>query len=89
LPTIAELRSLTLEPWPCAYGLCVEPSLLGLESTIGLSFWSATTLDADKGRAWSMSLNDGQSETLSKPAKLHVLAVRRGEAYTPPLLASR
>jgi hypothetical protein len=89
LPTIAELRSLTLEPWPCTYGPCLEPSLLGLESTIGPSYWSATTFDADKSRAWSMSLSDGRSETQSKPVELYVLAVRRGEAYTPPLLASR
>lgn len=89
LPTIAELRSLTLEPWPCPHGPCIEPALLGLEASVTGSFWSATTLDADKGRAWSVFWRDGQAEAMSKASESHVLAVRRGVAHAAPLFASR
>jgi hypothetical protein len=89
LPTIAELRSLMLEPWPCRNGPCIEPAMLGLESPAGLSYWSATTSDADKRRAWSMLLSGGQTEAQTKQAELHVLAVRRGSRHSVSLLASR
>lgn len=89
LPTIAELRSLMLEPWPCENGPCIEPSRLGLESVAGLSYWSATTFDGDRSRAWSLFLSDGETETQAKREELHVLAVRRGVHHAVPLLASR
>jgi hypothetical protein len=89
LPTIGELRSLMLDPWPCTGGPCIDSTLLGLESAIGLSYWSATTFDADKSRAWSWYLSDGDTEAQVKQQELHVLAVRRGVRHTVSLLASR
>jgi hypothetical protein len=89
LPTIAELRSLMLEPWPCTRGPCIEPALLGLESPAGVSYWSATTFDAGKSRAWSLLLSDGEAEAQAKQTELRVLAVRRGVRHAVSQLASR
>lgn len=88
LPSIAELRSLMLDPWPCE-GPCLEPALLGLESVHGRSYWSSTTFDADKSSAWSLFLDDGETGPQSKREERYVLAVRSGVGHAVSLLASR
>ena len=57
LPTIDELASITLAPYPCATDPCIAPIFGPTQSDSG--YWSNTTNTADPSFAWNVIFNDG------------------------------
>lgn len=57
LPTIDELASIILAPYPCASDPCIAPIFGPTQTDSG--YWSSTTNAADLGLAWNVIFNDG------------------------------
>lgn len=80
LPTIAELQTLLLEPYPCASrtsSQCIDP-VFGL--TQSQLYWSATTTDGAPGSVWGVYFSHGALERVNKTTSsyMYVRAVRGG-----------
>jgi hypothetical protein len=61
LPTIIELQTILLEPYPCATSPCIDP-VFGATGGFGGSiswYWSSTTLSGDATQAWIVRFDDG------------------------------
>ena len=75
LPSIAELRTILLAPFPCGTSPCIDP-VFG--PTAAAFYWSSTTIAADPNFAWSVKFSFGNMDTLFKPNSNFVRAVRGG-----------
>jgi len=76
LPTIAELQTILLEPYPCATSPCVDPVF---NLTLASHYWSATTNATNPLDAWPVGFGDGDvNDTISKDFLNYVRAVRAG-----------
>ena len=75
LPTIEELESILLEPFPCGTNPCIDP-VFGLTQSSG--YWSATTRQLFPTTAWFVDFNFGFVTSSSKTNLGFVRAVRSG-----------
>ncbi len=75
LPTIYELRTILLEPFPCTTNPCID-AIFG--PTVINFYWSATTDPTIPDRAWLVSLGDGTADRIPKVNSNYVRAVRGG-----------
>lgn len=74
LPSITELPTILLAPFPCGTFPCVDQAVFG--PTVGLSYWSATTLGAGPALAWVVRFSDGGADTEGKVLDRPARAVR-------------
>jgi len=74
LPTIVELQTILLEPFPCGTSPCIDP-IFG--PTAASFYWSSTSDANDPDFAWSVSFVDGGVGTGGKGG-FHTRAVRGG-----------
>jgi len=75
LPTIVELQTILLDPYPCGTSPCIAP-VFG--PTVALSYWSATPFATGPDSAWLVFFNDGFVNSDGKVANDYVRAVRTG-----------
>lgn len=75
LPTIAELQTILLAPWPCGTSPCIDP-IFG--PTAAFHYWSSTTHAADANSAWFVFFGNGDVGNNVKNDILFVRAVRGG-----------
>jgi len=75
LPTIVELQTILLDPYPCGTSPCIAP-VFG--PTVALSYWSATPIATGPDSAWLVFFNDGFVNSDGKVANDYVRAVRTG-----------
>jgi hypothetical protein len=75
LPTIAELQSILLEPFPCGANPCIDP-IFG--PTHAQSFWSGTTVAGNPGNAWFVYFTGGLVDGINKTFNGFARAVRGG-----------
>jgi len=76
LPTVAELQSLLLAPYPCATHPCIDPIFGPTQPT---SYWSCLTDDGSPGApfyAWVVDFSDGNLFFNLKSNPAYVRAVR-------------
>ena len=76
LPTIAELLTILLEPFPCTTSPCVDQAVFG--PTLGQGHWSATTFAPFPGYARGVHFHNGIVYDDPKDYNRHVRAVRAG-----------
>ncbi len=75
LPTLQELESILIAPFPCGHNPCIDPSF-GPTSSAG--YWSATTLAILPSNAWIIGFSSGLDLNGFKSGLSHVRAVRAG-----------
>jgi hypothetical protein len=75
LPTIAELQTILLEPYPCTTSPCVDPVF---NPTVAGDYWSATTSVDDPSLAWAVAFTIGHAHEDDKTDGDYVRAVRGG-----------
>jgi hypothetical protein len=75
LPTIAELKTILLEPFPCGTSPCVDPVLAPNEPG---SYWSGTTNGSAPVGVWYVFFVDGTALLGHKTNSLFARAVRGG-----------
>ena len=76
LPTIYELQTILLEPYPCTTSPCLDP-VFGA-STLTTDSWSSTTYADSPADAWYVDFYDGFMDYDSKTDTSCVRAVRAG-----------
>jgi hypothetical protein len=84
LPTISELQTILLEPYPCT--ICIDQDIFGPTRTSSLAspYWSATTnvgspdLPDGPRNAWMVEFDVGWVSTYPKTLGAYVRAVRGG-----------
>jgi hypothetical protein len=76
LPTVAELQTILLAPYPCTTSPCVDEGLFG--PTVAIGYWSATANADLPGFAWVVNFNDGDVVNINKDGADYVRAVRSG-----------
>ncbi len=74
LPTVAELKTLLLAPYPCGTSPCIDP-IFGPTADF---YWSATTFAPSSDLAWTVGFDSGSVLGLVKGGSYHVRAVRAG-----------
>jgi len=76
LPTIVELRTILLEPFPCSVSPCVNTIFNDSDSfTAAFFYWSSTSVAANPD-AWDVNFNNGFVDSSGKSNGFHVRAVR-------------
>jgi len=75
LPTVVELQTILLEPFPCDTSPCIDP-IFG--PTVASIYWSATTNATFPFNAWVVNFNDGGVDNDNKNFDSYVRAVRTG-----------
>ena len=76
IPTIGELRSIVLAPYPtCAFNPCID-AIFG--PTWAASYWSSSSLASGAGYAWFVGFNDGFVSSGLKGYAYYARAVRGG-----------
>jgi len=75
LPTIVELQTILLEPYPCTTSPCIDP-VFG--PTVAGNYWSATTIATDPDIAWLVYFTSGSVFSANKLNSSYVRAVRTG-----------
>jgi len=75
LPTIVELQTILMHPYPCGTSPCIDP-IFG--PTVADFYWSATTVADSPNSAWSVGFNIGNVGYNGKNGNLYVRAVRAG-----------
>ena len=75
LPTIYELQTILLEPYPCTTSPCID-SVLG--ATVAGDYWSATTLATEPLNTWGVNFDGGFVNFGAKNGVAYVRAVRAG-----------
>src|SRR5258705_276721 len=75
LPTIVELQTILLDPYPCGTSPCIDP-VFG--PTVANRYWSATTFATSPTDAWYVYFNDGFVAKNNKFGGYDVRAVRAG-----------
>jgi hypothetical protein len=76
LPTVAELQTILLTPYPCATSPCIDETVFG--PTVAGTYWSATTSAGLPDFAWSVDFAGGSVGNGSKIFTDFVRAVRAG-----------
>ncbi|HEX7406971.1 MAG TPA: DUF1566 domain-containing protein [Candidatus Binatia bacterium] len=76
LPTIAELKTILLSPYPCSTSPCIDQTVFG--PTQSYIYWSATTVAGTPDGAWGVFFHDGYVNYGGKPSGYYVRAVRSG-----------
>jgi hypothetical protein len=76
LPTIAELQTILLAPYPCATSPCIDQSVFG--PTVADWYWSATTYGDTPSNAWLLDFGNGYVSYAGKNFAYYVRAVRGG-----------
>lgn len=76
LPTIAELQTIALEPYPCTTHPCIDESVFGPSTSY--FYWAATTHVSDPAYAWVMHFFVGVVYFEETSSAFHVRAVRGG-----------
>jgi hypothetical protein len=75
LPSIDELQTILLAPFPCGTSPCIDP-VFG--PTVASSYWSATTLASVPAYAWVVGFGDGDVNVDLKTLTSYARAVRGG-----------
>jgi hypothetical protein len=75
-PTIAEVQTIMLAPYPCTTSPCIDEGLFG--PTIAGGYWTATTNGNLPGFAWVVNFSDGDVVNINKDGADYVRAVRGG-----------
>ena len=75
LPTVPELRTLLLAPYPCGTNPCIDP-IFG--PTIPDTYWSATTISTSPDYAWEVYFLNGIVDNGFKFYTKYARAVRGG-----------
>lgn len=76
LPSIAELVTLTLAPYPCDTNPCIDPIFGATQTDSG--YWSSTTNSTDPSLVWNVIFSDGLVAGAGvKTGTSYVRAVRR------------
>lgn len=74
LPTILELQTILIEPYPCGTSPCIDP-IFGPTATY--DYWSSTTYVLDYTSAWSVYFGNGSLVTdIKYNTVIHARAVR-------------
>jgi len=76
LPTIYELQTILLEPYPCTTIPCIDQTVFG--PTVAGYYWSATTYAGDPSGAWLVVFSFGNVGYNYKVNPYYVRAVRAG-----------
>jgi hypothetical protein len=78
LPTIYELQTILLEPYPCTTSPCIDQAVFG--PTVAFLYWSATThaTFTFPHYAWNVYFANGYVYFNGKDTDLYVRAVRAG-----------
>ena len=74
LPTVAELQTILLAPYPCGTSPCIDP-IFG--PTVASRYWSATS-GAFPSEAWFVNFLNGDADDDFKNFNFYVRAVRTG-----------
>lgn len=75
LPTIVELQTLLLEPYPCSVFPCIDPVFGPV--TYPHFYWSSTADSGDPTLAWDVRFSNGIVGPFSNLVDVHARAVRR------------
>lgn len=77
LPTIVELRTILLAPYPCGASPCID-SIFG--PTVAGSYWSSTTyvLFVETDKAWEVGFGDGYVAARDKEWPFNYIRAVRG-----------
>ena len=75
LPTIYELQTILLEPYPCGTSPCIDP-VFG--PTVANRYWSASTYATSPDGAWIVGFFNGDVNLIYKGFNSYVRAVRAG-----------
>lgn len=75
LPTIEELQTILLAPYPCGTSPCIDPIFGPTQADF---YWSATTRASTPNDAWDMFFLDGTVGSGNKTFDSYVRAVRGG-----------
>jgi hypothetical protein len=78
LPTVVELQTILLAPYPCDTSPCIDP-IFG-PTVADYAYWSATTVAVYPGGAWGVGFNNGFANygSHNKDDSNYVRAVRAG-----------
>jgi len=76
LPTISELQTILLGPYPCTTSPCIDQAVFGPTSTS--FYWSATPVATVPDYAWLASFFSGLVSGYAKGNSINVRAVRAG-----------
>ena len=76
LPTVAELRTILLEPSPCGTNPCIDEDVFG--PAVSSFYWSATTTAGFPDFAWGVFFGGGNVFSDGKAGSHYVRAVRGG-----------
>ena len=77
LPTIYELQTILLEPYPCTTSPCIDQSIFG--QTVAWDTWAATTARNQALKAWYIFFFNGHVSFVGNKAnEINVRAVRGG-----------
>ena len=75
LPTIQELQTILLAPYPCGTSPCIDP-IFG--PTASWYYWSSTSYDFYPGTAWLVGFDFGALGFGNQDVSYYVRAVRGG-----------
>ncbi len=76
MPTVMELQTILLGPYPCGTDPCIDPIFGPAQSD---DYWTASTLPADTDQAWTVNFGFGGFTDISdKTGDYPVRAVRGG-----------
>lgn len=73
LPTVAELRTLLLMPFPCTVNPCIDPVLGPTQPGV---YWTSVSNDADSSYAWAVDFSNGYVGYANKSNLYYARAVR-------------
>ena len=76
LPTLEELETILLRPFPCGANPCLDPTLGPVETQAG-GYWVVTALQSFPTQAWDVSFAAGFELSNFKTGLAHTRAVRR------------
>jgi hypothetical protein len=77
LPTVVELQTILLEPFPCDTIPCIDESAFG-PTALAVEYWSASTSSNNSDVAWTVFFFDGFTPGKVKDNDSQVRAVRGG-----------
>jgi Protein of unknown function (DUF1566) len=74
LPTLPELLTIVLAPYPCAQSPCIDEATFG--PTIPGFYWTGPSVEWDRFYAWGVFFHDGGGSSDDKTTAAFVRAVR-------------
>jgi hypothetical protein len=77
IPTLEELETILLEPYPCGTAPCIDQGVFGPQNATS-NYWSSTPYADQPTYAWNIYFGSGFVDKYDKGTSLYVRAVRGG-----------